>query len=107
MIHESYFLAAPLSTFFTSSTVFLTKTPRFTQNRSLDRGRRFEIEIAPVAATDTLRAGDVLHGAFCHHFARSREFERALRWASQIATLSCQSLGTEAWANQPGIPSVN
>lgn len=73
---------------------------------ALDRGRRFEIEIACIAATDTLGAGDVLHGAFCHHFARSREFEPALRWASQIATLSCQSLGTEAWATQPGIPLV-
>ena len=65
-----------------------------------DRGRRFEVEVAKIAAIDTLGAGDVLHGAFCHHFARSREFEPALRWASQIATLSCQSLGIQAWASQ-------
>jgi sugar/nucleoside kinase (ribokinase family) len=65
-----------------------------------DRGRRFEIEVARIAAIDTLGAGDVLHGAFCHHFAQSREFEPALRWASQIATLSCQSLGVQAWASQ-------
>jgi len=62
-----------------------------------DRGRRFEIEVESVNATDTLGAGDVLHGAFCHRFARQREFEPALRWASEIATLSCQSLGTQAW----------
>jgi sugar/nucleoside kinase (ribokinase family) len=65
-----------------------------------DRGRRFEIGVAQIAAIDTLGAGDVLHGAFCHHFARSREFEPALRWASEIATLSCQSLGVQAWASQ-------
>ena len=64
-----------------------------------DRGRRFEVEVAKIAAIDTLGAGDVLHGAFCHHFARSREFEPALRWASEIATLSCQSLGILAWAS--------
>jgi len=63
-----------------------------------DRGRRFEIEVAPVAAVDTLGAGDVLHGAFCHFFALQPDFESALRRASEIATLSCQSLGTRAWA---------
>ena len=62
-----------------------------------DRGRRFEIEIAPVDAVDTLGAGDVLHGAFCHRFARHGEFEAALRWAAEIATLKCQSHGVEAW----------
>jgi sugar/nucleoside kinase (ribokinase family) len=65
-----------------------------------DRGRRFEIEVAKIAATDTLGAGDVLHGAFCHYFARQPHFEPALRWASRVATLSCQSLGTQAWAAQ-------
>lgn len=63
-----------------------------------DRGRRFEIEVAQVEAVDTLGAGDVLHGAFCHFFARQREFEPALRQAAEIASLSCQSLGTRAWA---------
>jgi sugar/nucleoside kinase (ribokinase family) len=67
-----------------------------------ERGRRFEIEVEPVEAADTLGAGDVLHGAFCYFYARNAEFEPALRRASQIATLSCQSLGTQAWAT-PGI----
>jgi sugar/nucleoside kinase (ribokinase family) len=66
-----------------------------------DCGRRFEIEVARIAATDTLGAGDVLHGAFCHHFARKPDFEPALRRASAIATLSCQGLGAQAWARQP------
>jgi sugar/nucleoside kinase (ribokinase family) len=67
-----------------------------------ERGRRFEIEVEQVDAADTLGAGDVLHGAFCYSYALNPEFEPALRRASQIATLSCQSLGTQAWAAQPG-----
>jgi len=67
-----------------------------------ERGRRFEIEVKQVDAADTLGAGDVLHGAFCYSYGLSPEFEPALRRASQIATLSCQSLGTQAWAAQPG-----
>jgi sugar/nucleoside kinase (ribokinase family) len=62
-----------------------------------DRGRRCEIEVAQIDAADTLGAGDVLHGAFVHHFAQGQDFESALRKASELATLSCQSLGTQAW----------
>jgi sugar/nucleoside kinase (ribokinase family) len=67
-----------------------------------DRGRRFQIEVAQAAAADTLGAGDVLHGAFCHFFAQNQEFEPALRRASEIATLSCQSLGIQGWATKAG-----
>jgi sugar/nucleoside kinase (ribokinase family) len=67
-----------------------------------DRGRRFQIEVAQAAAADTLGAGDVLHGAFCHFFAQNQEFEPALRRASEIATLSCRSLGIQAWAANAG-----
>ena len=63
-----------------------------------DRGRRFEIEVAEVAAKDTLGAGDVLHGAFCHYFAIEPDFAPALRKASAIATQSCLSLGLKEWA---------
>jgi sugar/nucleoside kinase (ribokinase family) len=63
-----------------------------------DRGRRFEIEIEPIEAQDTLGAGDVLHGAFCHHFAGEGNFEMALRQAARVATLSCQSHGVQSWA---------
>jgi sugar/nucleoside kinase (ribokinase family) len=63
-----------------------------------DRGRRFEIEVAEIDAADTLGAGDVLHGAFAHFFSSGDGFEGALRHASEIATLSCKSLGTQAWA---------
>jgi sugar/nucleoside kinase (ribokinase family) len=62
-----------------------------------DRGRRFEIEIARIGAVDTLGAGDVLHGAFCFHFARLQDFEPALRLAADLATRSCRGLGVRAW----------
>lgn len=63
----------------------------------LDRGRRFEIPVRRIEAVDTLGAGDVLHGAFCYHFAQSGEFEAALRNASEIATLACRELGITRW----------
>jgi sugar/nucleoside kinase (ribokinase family) len=67
-----------------------------------ERGRRFEIEVARINAADTLGAGDVLHGAFAHSYASGDGFEPALRRAAQIASLSCQSLGTRGWAVQGG-----
>ncbi|HET6207924.1 MAG TPA: PfkB family carbohydrate kinase [Terracidiphilus sp.] len=66
-----------------------------------DNGRRFEIEVAQIDAMDTLGAGDVLHGAFCYHFARTREFEPALRLAAEIATRACQGPGIRAWNEAP------
>ena len=66
-----------------------------------DRGRRFEIEIAAMDAVDTLGAGDVLHGAFCYHLARTGEFELSLRSASEIATRSCRGSGIRSWVDYP------
>lgn len=68
-----------------------------------ERGRRFEIEIERIDAVDTLGAGDVLHGAFCYHFAIDGEFEPALRKASKLATLSCRGLGIRGW-KEPRTP---
>ncbi len=61
-----------------------------------EQGRRFEIEIERIDAVDTLGAGDVLHGAFCYHFARDGEFEPALGKASALATQSCRGWGIRA-----------
>jgi sugar/nucleoside kinase (ribokinase family) len=77
-----------------------------------DRGRRFEIEIAKIEAVDTTGAGDVLHGAFCYHFAKTGDFENALRLAAEIATRSCRNLGIRGWmdkrsqvsSSRPGAP---
>ncbi|HEY3704880.1 MAG TPA: PfkB family carbohydrate kinase [Terracidiphilus sp.] len=66
----------------------------------LDHGRKFEIAIEPVKAVDTLGAGDVLHGAFCFYFGESDDFEESLRRAAQVATQSCEGLGTVHWAGE-------
>ncbi len=67
----------------------------------LDHGHRYEIAIAPIDAVDTLGAGDVLHGAFCHSLALSGDCEQALREASRVATRSCAGLGVSAWKRTP------
>jgi sugar/nucleoside kinase (ribokinase family) len=82
--------------------VALTRGPR--SILGWQRGCRFEIEIAPIDAVDTLGAGDVLHGAFCHHFALKPDFESALRRASEIATLSCQNFGIQVVLKAVSIP---
>jgi sugar/nucleoside kinase (ribokinase family) len=77
--------------------VAVTRGPR--SILALDRGRRFKIDIPPIDAVDTTGAGDVLHGAFCYHFAVHGNFEAALRSAAAIATLSCRAFGIDAWAH--------
>lgn len=71
-----------------------------------ERGRRFEIEIPPVNAVDTLGAGDVLHGAFSYELGDGTVFDAALRSAAKIATRSCESRGIRGWA-EGGRPAKN
>jgi sugar/nucleoside kinase (ribokinase family) len=60
-----------------------------------ERERRFEIAIEAIAAADTLGAGDVLHGAYCHFRALGAAFEPALRHAARVATESCKWIGIQ------------
>lgn len=55
-----------------------------------------EIAVPSVRAVDTLGAGDIFHGAFCH-FYLSHAFEEALLKASRSASFACQSWGTRDW----------
>jgi len=55
-----------------------------------------EIVVPPVQAVDTMGAGDIFHGAFCH-FILQQDFVAALRSASQIASCSCQYFGSRQW----------
>ncbi|GIG61827.1 kinase [Longispora fulva] len=50
-----------------------------------------------VVAVDTLGAGDIFHGAFCHYFAAGRDFLGALENAATVAAASCEQFGTRAW----------
>ena len=55
-----------------------------------------EISVPPVEVVDTLGAGDIFHGAFCHAFAETGGFTSALESANQIAAASCESAGTRS-----------
>jgi sugar/nucleoside kinase (ribokinase family) len=57
-----------------------------------------EIPVPQVKAVDTLGAGDIFHGAFCHRYVENGfGFRGALEFASGIASRSCQYFGTRAW----------
>lgn len=54
------------------------------------------IQVPQIQAVDTLAAGDVFHGAFCHHILR-QNFRDSLAEAAQMASYSCQFFGTRQW----------
>ncbi|MEA5573604.1 sugar kinase [Calothrix sp. UHCC 0171] len=54
------------------------------------------IDVPSIQAVDTLGAGDIFHGAFCHYILRET-FTEALTLSAQIAAYSCQFFGTRRW----------
>jgi sugar/nucleoside kinase (ribokinase family) len=53
------------------------------------------IEIPKIQPVDTLGAGDIFHGAFCHYILNlNHNFSQALKEAANIASESCQFFGT-------------
>ena len=58
--------------------------------------RSGQISLPAISAIDTLGAGDIFHGAFCH-FIQQHDFESALTQAAEIASFSCQFFGTRSW----------
>lgn len=59
------------------------------------------LEVPRVKTVDTLGAGDIFHGAFCH-FMLFESFTEALINSAQIAAISCQAFGTRRWMNTTG-----
>jgi sugar/nucleoside kinase (ribokinase family) len=55
-----------------------------------------QLAVPSVQVADTLGAGDIFHGAFCHYFP-DYAFPEALQLASQVAARSCQFFGTRDW----------
>lgn len=55
-----------------------------------------EVPVEQTKVVDTLGAGDILHGAFCHYLVEG-DFYQALERASRVATLSCKYRGTRGW----------
>ncbi|MGF1490200.1 MAG: sugar kinase [Prochloraceae cyanobacterium] len=63
----------------------------------LSRGERGKIAIESIEnVVDTLGAGDIFHGAFCHYILQ-HNFKQALTEAAKIASKSCQFFGTRKW----------
>ncbi|MBD2665324.1 sugar kinase [Richelia sinica] len=54
------------------------------------------VEVPHIQPVDTLGAGDIFHGAFCHYILQTN-FPEALYQASKIAAKSCQFFGTRKW----------
>nr|WP_199303862.1 PfkB family carbohydrate kinase [Nodosilinea sp. FACHB-131] len=61
-----------------------------------DRGTAGTLPVPQVTVQDTLGAGDILHGAFCH-YRLGAPFPNALTQAAQIATQSCRHFGPRTW----------
>ncbi len=62
----------------------------------LSAGGAGEVPVPQIKAVDTLGAGDVFHGAFCHYILRDN-FTQALASAAQVASRSCEYFGTRRW----------
>lgn len=54
------------------------------------------VNVPKITAVDTLGAGDIFHGAFCHYILQE-SFADALAQAAKIAAKSCQCFGTRRW----------
>ncbi|MBC7969726.1 MAG: sugar kinase [Verrucomicrobia bacterium] len=57
------------------------------------------IDVPVVNAIDTLGAGDIFHGAFCHAILQE-DFREALAIAARVAAQSCQHFGTRRWMEE-------
>ncbi|MBW4521317.1 MAG: sugar kinase [Scytolyngbya sp. HA4215-MV1] len=54
------------------------------------------LQVSQIQAVDTLGAGDIFHGAFCHYLIQ-QDFVTALDNAASIASRACQFFGTREW----------
>ena len=61
-----------------------------------DRATVGTLPVPQVTVQDTLGAGDIFHGAFCHYRLHA-PFPDALTQAAQVAAQSCRYFGTRAW----------
>jgi sugar/nucleoside kinase (ribokinase family) len=62
----------------------------------LNNGKYGSIEVPQIQATDTLGAGDIFHGAFCHYILQNNLTD-SLTAAARIAADSCKKIGTRRW----------
>jgi sugar/nucleoside kinase (ribokinase family) len=62
----------------------------------LKQGEAGQLLVPQIDAVDTMGAGDVFHGAFCHYILE-QNFIDSLTAATKIAAHSCQFFGTRQW----------
>jgi sugar/nucleoside kinase (ribokinase family) len=62
----------------------------------LSRGVSGQLPVPQINAVDTMGAGDVFHGAFCHYILE-QDFTDSLAAATKIASHSCQFFGSRRW----------
>ena len=55
------------------------------------------IGVPQVEVVDTMGAGDILHGAYCHFAATGCGFIESLAEAAKVASESCRYAGTREW----------
>jgi sugar/nucleoside kinase (ribokinase family) len=60
-------------------------------------GRRDRVTVPSVPVTETLGAGDVLHGAYAFHRAEGVDPAEALRRAAEVASFRCRFAGSRTW----------
>ncbi len=58
------------------------------------------LPVPSVKVVDTLGAGDIFHGAFCHSYARTTNLIRSLKEAAGVAGESCTCLGAKTWIDR-------
>jgi sugar/nucleoside kinase (ribokinase family) len=63
------------------------------------------IPVPTVSVVDTLGAGDIFHGAFCH-YRLTQSFPAALAQAAGVAAQSCQYFGPRAWMQHTPSPFI-
>jgi sugar/nucleoside kinase (ribokinase family) len=56
------------------------------------------VNVPKIQPVDTLGAGDIFHGAFCHYILNN-SFTDALALSGNIAAIACQYFGTRHWMN--------
>ena len=66
----------------------------------LTNSERGELGVPQIQPVDTLGAGDIFHGAFCHYICH-QDFIPALGAAAKIASHSCQFFGTRQLKTSP------
>jgi sugar/nucleoside kinase (ribokinase family) len=66
-----------------------------------DQTRGF-INVPKIQSVDTLGAGDIFHGAFCHYILQNN-FPQSLELASNIAAEACKYFGSRRWMKQLSI----